>query len=306
MKKSFIILILALAPLLANACDVCGSGAGGNYLGILPEFSKHIIGLRYRSNTLATHLGKNGTQTYLTSYDTYRTTELWGGWNIRRNIRVMAALPYNFNARKNQGTSKEKNGLGDVSISGFYRVLDRKRMSAGGKLFTQSIWTGIGLKMPTGKYNAADKTQNTQNANLFQLGTGSFDATVNVIYDARLQDAGLNVWGSYKINTANKYGYRYGNKLALSLQPYYKFSIGKKIMAAPNVGIQFEMAQQDTDSKFAVDASGGQILLGTIGAELVFKKISFGANYQLPLSQNLALGIVSARNRGMAHVSFAL
>ncbi len=306
MKKLFIILILSFASLHANACDICGSGAGGSYLGILPDFSKHILGLRYRSNNLATHLGTNGTQTYLTSYEMYRTMELWGGWNIRNNIRVMATLPYSFNSRANQGVSKEKNGPGDVSASVFYRLFDHKRMSTGGNFFTHSIWTGIGLKVPTGEYNTSDKTQNTQNANLFQLGTGSIDATVNVMYDARLQNTGLNVWGSYKINTANKYGYRYGNKLAVSLQPYYKFNIGKKIMAAPNAGIQIETAQQDTDNKFPVDASGGHMLLGTVGTEFSFKKISLGANLQLPLSQNLALGIVRAESRAMAHISIAL
>jgi len=218
----------------------------------------------------------------------------------------MASVPYNFNQRTNQGISKEKNGLGDISVSGFYQLLNSKRTVFSSRLLIQNLWVGAGLKLPTGKYNPADKTQNTQNANLFQLGSGSSDGTVNVMYDLRLQDAGINASASYKINTVNRYEYQYGNKLTVSVQPYYKFNIGKKVTVAPNAGALVEKAQQDTDNKFSVAASGGYLLLGTLGLEVSLKKISFGANFQAPLSQNMALGIVMAKNRGMVHIALGL
>ena len=306
MKRHFISLLFVLLPSLVNACDICGCGIGGNYVGILPEFNKHIIGLRYRHNNLMTHLGINGVQTYLSSQETYRTAELWGGWNVSHRFRLMASVPYNFNQRTNQNISKEKNGLGDISVLGFYQLLNSKRTVFSSKLLIQSLWVGTGLKLPTGKYNPTDKAQNTQNANLFQLGSGSTDFTLNVMYELRLQDAGVNASASYKINTVNKYEYRYGNKLTVSIQPYYKFNIKKKITIAPNAGTLVETALQDTDNKFSVAASGGYLLLGTLGLEASFKKISFGANFQTPLSQNMALGIVRAKNRGMIHIALAL
>jgi len=55
-----------------------------------------------------------------------------------------------------------------------------------------------------------------------------------------------------------------------------------------------------------VDVSGGNLLLGTLGIETTFKKLSLGANWQTPLSQNLANGFVKANNRMMVHVSFLL
>lgn len=278
---------------------------GGNYVGILPDFTKHIVGLRFRTNSLATHLGIGGAQTYLTTKENYRTAELWGGWNITDHIRVMASVPYSFNQRINQGTDKQKNGLGDISVNGFYRVFNTRTTSCS-KLFIHTLWAGLGAKFPTGAYSPADKSQNTQSANLFQLGTGSIDVSANAMYDARLQDAGINLSANYKLNTTNKYHYKYGNKFTLSAQPYYKFSIKQKLTIAPNAGILYETAQKDSDNNFPVDISGGNILLGTVGVEASFRKFTLGANYQSPLAQKLALGIVRANDRGMVHIGFAL
>jgi len=303
-KKLLTIILLTGTPLLSIACDICGCGVGGSYIGILPDFNKHIVGLRYRYNSLLTHLGTGGAHTYLTSRETYMTTEAWGGWNITHKLRIMATVPYNVNERENQGETKAKTGLGDISVLAFYEVINRQS-TIGNKLLIQSLWAGAGVKLPSGKYSPADKTLNTQSANLFQLGTGSTDATVNIMYDARLQDLGVNLWGSYKINTPNKYEYKYGNKLALSIQPYYKIRAGKTFTVAPNTGILFEKAQKDNDGDLSVDISGGTLLLGSIGAEASVKRIFFGANFQVPLSQDLAMGIVKAGNRAMAHIAFA-
>ena len=126
------------------------------------------------------------------------------------------------------------------------------------------------------------------------------------MYDLRLQDAGLNISAGYKMNTANKYEYRYGNKLTTSAQAYYKVSINDKFNIAPSAGIMYEKSQKDIDDETVVDISGGNLLLGSLGVESAFKKIAVGANWQTPLSQNLADGFVEANNRIMVHISFIL
>ncbi len=307
MKKILLIsslLIISLSDL--RACDICGCGVGNSYIGILPDFSRKIFGLRYRHNSLLTHIGVGGANTYLTTHETYQTMELWGGWNIGQKFRVMASVPYSFAERSNQGTTYTKNGLGDVSVSGFYQLINSRKTVCNDKLLVQSLLIGAGIKLPTGKYNPSDKGNSTQNANLFQLGTGSTDFTLNAMYDVRLQDAGINISASYKMNTTNKEDYNYGNKISTSAQAYYKFRIKDKVTVAPNAGVLYENGQKDLDNKFSVDISGGNVLMGTVGVEMAFKKVMIGANWQTPLSQNLALGIVKANDRAMVHVSFVL
>ena len=305
MKKYFVIALLFFVPCLSFGCDICGCGVGNNYVGILPDFSRHIFGLRYRYSSMFTHVGVGGITTYLTSKEKYNTTEAWGGWNITQNIRVMASVPYSFNDRINQGNTQSKNGIGDVNISGYYQLLNSKH-TISRKLLVQSLWMGGGVKMATGRYNPLDKSSATDNANLFQLGTGSYDFSIGSMYDIRLQDAGINLTSNYKMNTRNRYNYRYGNKLNINSQAYYKFRIQKKLLLAPNAGVQYETAGMDNDNAFAVTVSGGNLLLATAGVETAFHKLAIGANFQTPIAQHLANGIVKANNRIMLHVSVTL
>jgi len=304
MKKLILICMIILCCTKTKACDICGCGVGDNYIGILPEFSKHIFGVRYRYNSLLTHIGAGGSTTYLTTTERYRTVEIWGGWNIGKKFRLMMSVPYSFNERINQGITKNKDGLGDISISGFYQLLNKRGMVHNDKLLIQNLWIGGGVKIPTGKYVPEDKAGINQNTNLFQLGTASVDFTINAMYDVRLQDAGINVSGSYKMNTSNKYDYSYGNKFSTAAQAYYKLRVKKLVTLAPNAGIIYETAKKDIDNKIMVDVSGGHILLGTIGLEANFKKFAVGANFQKPLSQDLANGFVKANNKGMVHFSY--
>ena len=307
MKKYILILVLAIAlPMLTIACDICGCGVGNSYIGILPDFRKHIFGLRYRYNSMWTHIGVGGSFTYLTTKETYNTIEAWGGWNIGKKFRIMASVPFSFNERTNQGVTNSKNGIGDITVSGYYQLLNNKRTVFKNKLLVQSLWIGGGVKLATGKYNPLDKASTNNNANLFQLGTGSYDFNIGAMYDIRLQDMGINLSTNYKITTANKYDYQYGNKFNINAQAYYKFRIKNKLTLAPNAGVQFEKTKNDLDKGFNVTVSGGNLLMGTAGVELAFGKMAIGANFQTPFSQNLANGIVKANNRVMVHVAIAL
>lgn len=307
MKKTVSVLLLLIIFLQeSKACDICGCGVGSYYIGILPDFSKKILGLRYRYNSLKSHLGVNGSTTHLTTAETYQTAELWGGWNLGKKFRIMATMPVSFNDRINQGITKHKAGPGDISLSGFYQLLNKRNAAGDHQLLVQSLWVGAGIKLPTGSYDATDKQNTATNANLFQLGTASTDFSINLMYDIRLQDAGLNITGNYKMNTVNKDGYRYGNRFSTSLQGYYKWRISNNCTVAPNAGLLFEQGDTDTDKAFKVDMSGGKILLATAGLETNIKKVSAGASYQAPIQQDLAKGFVKAGNRFMLHVSFML
>lgn len=299
------ILMLVLTLTEAYACDICGCGVGSYYIGILPEFNKKIIGIRYQYKTLRTHIGAGGATTYLTTNETYRTAEIWGGWNIGSKVRIMGFVPVNFNERLNQGVATTKNGIGDVALTGYYQAFSISK-TAGSKILVHSLWVGGGVKLPTGKYEPIVKQPGVETANIFQLGTKSVDFTMNAMYDIRLQDAGMNVNASYKMNTANSYDYQYGNKFSGNASLYYKLRIKQAVTIAPNTGILYETAEKDMDGKYESDVSGGYVLTGTIGLETGFKSFSVGGSWQTPLSQNLANGFVKANNRLMIHISYRL
>ncbi|WP_143307119.1 transporter [Chitinophaga vietnamensis] len=305
MKKILLVILLsALTVMDTRACDICGCGVGSYYIGLLPDFKKRFIGLRYQYKTLRSHLGPGGATSYLTTDETYQTAELWGGWNIGQRFRVLGFLPVNFNQKDNQGVRQHQSGLGDIAVIGYYRLLDKQHM-LGNKLLVHSLWLGAGVKLPTGRYEPAVKKENEDTPNNFQLGTGSTDFTLNAMYDIRLMDFGINTNLSYKINTNNRYDYQYGNKFTANVLAYYKIRLANKISIAPNAGILYETAKKDTDGKtVTVDISGGYSVMATAGLEATIGRISIGGNFQPVLSQQLADMRVKAGNRGMAHVTY--
>lgn len=300
MKKILtLVIIMVITSYAVRACDICGCGVGSYYIGILPDFKKRFVGLRYQYKTLRSHLGPGGTTSYLTTDETYQTAELWGGWNIGKRFRVLGFVPVNLNSRENQGQTMNRSGLGDIAVVGYYQLLNTRAAS------NQSLWIGAGVKVPTGQYEPTERKENENTPNNFQLGTASTDFSAHLMYDIRWMDFGINANLSYKINTSNKYDYRYGNKFSSNVLAYYKFRINEKVSLAPNTGVLFETAVKDVENnKYTIDQSGGYSLMGTIGGEATFGRISAGVNFQPVISQRLANQQVKAGNRAMVHVTY--
>ena len=307
--KKFIVLIFLLAGFTyAKACDICGCGVGGYYIGLLPDFNKRFLGLRFQLNKITTQLDINGQRTALTTDETYRSTELWGAWNISNRWRILAIIPYSFNEKYTSGSDllRKKDGLSDVVVNGYYQVFSSAKSNSSNKMIVHSLWAGLGLKLATGKYDVQE--QNNAMAispNIFQLGTGSFDFIPSVMYDFRIQDFGVNANASDKINTENKDHYRYGDKLAANASAYYKIALGNEIRIAPNAGVNFENQQKDHNNSFLVNETGGNIVNATAGLEANIKRLSVGVSFQTPMHQNLGQGRVDAGNRLLTHVSFS-
>lgn len=305
-RKYSILLLLCfcLGNAETMACDICGCGAGNSYIGIIPDFAKRMAGLRYRYNAMLSHVGVDGTTTYLTTKENYQIVDLWGALKIGKKFKLMFTLPVNFNERENQGVVRHKSGIGDASIFGFYKLMETEN-KIGRKLLEQTVWIGGGIKLPTGKYNPQDKSSGSENANLFQLGTGSVDYNLALSYTAKIKNIGLNVSGIYKINSENKYHYTYGNKISFTSQLFYKKALNNSFAVAPNLGFQYEYSYLDKDKGLKTPVSGGNLSLATFGFEISKGKVAMGANYQTPLAQNMALGIVKAKDRFMVHLGFA-
>jgi hypothetical protein len=306
MKKLVAIIMITISlPFLSQACDTCDCNTGNQYIGILPGFSKYAFGLRYRYSSLHSQ-AHTANSTYLTTLEKYNTVELWGAWNITKKIGITASVPYRFEEFNNQESTTSKNGLGDIYLLGYYRLFNNRHTLRSGKSLVQNLWFGVGIESPTGQYDAADKSMLNDTVNLYQLGSGSTDVPFNVIYNICLPDAGLNVSSMYKINTVNKHAYEYGNRFTINAQAYYKFSIKYKVAVMPVIGIQFENFQKSIDHHNWVEASNGNLLMGTVGIQTSFKTISIGGNFQTPLQQDVGNGMIRFNNTCMVQVSLTL
>jgi hypothetical protein len=112
-------IVLFLSPVIgARACEICGCGNNNFQIGILPTFSKGFIGIRYTTSQFNSIVQEDVSQF---SNDYYKTTELWGGVNLRK-FQVIAFLPY-FNSKEvgDDGTTIS-NGLGDAMVLLNYKV----------------------------------------------------------------------------------------------------------------------------------------------------------------------------------------
>jgi hypothetical protein len=77
MKKYFILFVFIFIETNLIACDICGCGSGSYYIGLMPQFHKNFVGIRYRYSIFDSHLGHSHHGIFATQ-ETFRTTEIWG------------------------------------------------------------------------------------------------------------------------------------------------------------------------------------------------------------------------------------
>ena len=282
MKK---LLIFSITLLIANAtfgCDVCGCSLGGSYFGILPQFNKNFIGLRWSQARF--HAYMNHQSDYLseeTSNDTYRKLELWGRYYVSKRVQLFAFIPYSFNSMNGSEQVVSTHGLGDITLIGNYLLLNTGEDKT--KRFKHTWMAGAGIKLPTGHSTLEDNGA-LVNPN-FQLGTGSTDFLLSTVYTLRYQKAGLSVESGYKMNTRNKNDYLFGNQFHASSQIFYWQNAGA-FSFLPNAGVYYEQAAKHKEGQIIQANTGGSSVQLTAGLETYFKSFTMGVNYKHPVSQH--------------------
>ncbi len=271
------------------ACDLCGSAVTSSYLGILPQFKQHFIGVRHQLNSfeskplasLSLGSGSNALST-----DLLQRTEVWGRFYPVNRVQLFAFVPYQINTKTEVGISETTHGLSDISILANYLLIntgDTSRLS-----WKNTLSVGAGIKAPTGKF---DK----DGVPALQIGTGTWDYLFTTIYTSRYKKWGINIDANYRLNGANE-NYQFGNRISTSLRFFYWQK--KRITSyIPNLGILAEHAEKDLKNNVIQKYTGGKGFYTSLGLDLYYKKISIGASFSLPISESLNENMVNTKYR---------
>lgn len=300
MKFILVALWVLVSSVSVYACDICGCSTAGNYFGILPQFHGHFIGVRYQYRSFRSeHVLLFHETEPLVSHEYFQTTELWGRWSPSKKVQLFAFAPANFMRKIENGAVFLENGLGDMSFIANVTLLNTGDDIR--NIWKHALQLGGGVKLPTGRSDIqlADGLVNPN----FQLGTGSFDFPLNVIYTMRYKRSGFSTELNYRLHTANSSHYRFGNRLNAAMRVFYWQQAGM-VSFLPHAGTLWEYAAQNVEKGVLQDLSGGQSLWLTAGLDVYFSRFSIGASYQHGLYQNMAEGRLTAYPRVSANLSF--
>lgn len=294
--------LAAACSLQAMACDVCG-GSSGSYLGVLPRFEQHFVGLSFQYQPfVAIHPDMVGSSVPVRSQNYVRSVTAWGRFYPLKRLQVFAFVPYTYNTSIEPTQTVTMQGLGDVKVLANYMLLNTPDSSEG--QLKHNLLIGGGVKAPTGKNNFVN-SEGIILSNM-QPGTGSWDLLANANYTIRIDKAGVNADVTYKYSTANERDYRYGDKLNAGLTGFYWYDAGKASLL-PQLGMRYEYSQQDYSSyRYLIHNaySGGAQAYGTGGLTTYLGKFGIGAMVSIPVWQNYADGLVQAKTRTEVQLQF--
>ncbi|WMX14250.1 hypothetical protein [Aureispira sp. CCB-E] len=284
------------------ACDICGCGVGGYYSGMLPQYHKNFIGLRWRLSSFSSDLGHEGEGINAFSREHFHSLELMGRFYPHRRVQILAFVPLSYNVRIAPEEANHLIGLGDISVIALYNIYNTSFVAE--KDLKHNLLVGGGVKVPTGSFQRTDMQGELLTPSL-QLGTGSVDFLTMAVYTMRYKRWGVNVNATYKINLPNAHTYKFGNQLMTAATAFFLHKVKNTEWGImPQLGLAFEHANYNLKNGYKRINTGGNQLIATVGIEVYYKKIQVGINYQQPTWQNLSDGLVQAKPRFSANINY--
>lgn len=296
-KFIFIVMLGFFGSLPTKACDICGCGSSGFYLGVLPQFHKNFAGIRYRHQSFQSHIGLHPS---LASSEEFTRLELWSRLYINPKWQTLVFVPFQYSLHQTLENRTTDFGLGDISLLTSYNLFNTSHQNI--RKVNHSIWLGAGIKLPTGKYKFSDNSDDVANAN-FQPGTGSIDFMVNAMYTMRLNRFGLNTEINYRYNTKNSNNYKFGNNLQSGLQAFYLLQVSK-VGIMPQTGFSLESAIRNKEKNKNISETGGEVVFWQTGIDVYYNSVVAGFVFHQPIKYNLADGRIKPSNRIGAQVTF--
>lgn len=295
MKQFFLGLgLLAMSSLSVKACDQCSCASSG-FMGIVPQFGKHYAGLRYNyQHFKTTHLSSLiETEEQERSVEHFHTMEVFGRYVPHHRVQILASLPYAYRSQTSNITGAYVgHGLGDATIGGVYTVISTPDTI--GKKVRHNLLVGAALKMPTGAFQLKQDTA-TLHENL-QPGSGSWDPSLNLRYILRVKRWGISSMVNYKLNTANRFGYKYGDRITGLVGAFY-WTTFRNLTFMPQLALNVDYAMEDIDNRRLQITTGGYLLTARAEVQVGYKRFISSVGYGLPVGYNLSGGEVAPKHQ---------
>lgn len=287
-------------------CDLCSCSTGSGSFGFGTLNNANFVGLRYINQTFESRNGIFVDSPK--SIETFNTYQLWTQLPVNDTFFVTVNLPYQHLKRTLKATTESLKAMGDISSIAWYKLQfykkakDSLNLDGAKEASGHSLLFGLGVKLPTGKFEEA--LANNVNPG-FQVGTGSVDGILSLGYNYAKNKVGVNTLVSYYFKGENKNEYQFGNQLSYSAN-FYKVVPFEKMNLISFVGMSGDVYDTITQYGQTLSDTNGNILNGTLGTELVLKKLIFGVNYTLPIHQDLFGGNVESKNRFSLYINAVL
>ncbi len=296
--RDILIMVFAwsMITVKVNACSCGASGSGGNYPGILPQFHKNIIGLRWSHAGSDISILTDGGRTASRNYN---SVELWTRFYPSKRLQLFAFLPIVFNTQVDGDLETGSKGVGDVLLIAKYSVVETSDSSC--RRWRHALLAGGGIKIPTGRSDL-EKGDELIDPSL-QPGSGSVDFVLNATYTVRYKQFGAQADVGYRVNLGNRNDYRFGNRFSGAAKLFYWLKAGR-LALLPNAGIFYEHIWKDVDNDKSKYNSGGDILYATAGIDLYYGRFAIGFSYQQPAYQYQAYGEMVSKSAWLVNTSF--
>jgi len=310
LKKITGVLVMLLLSGYLLACDVCSV-----YLSINPNDYKNSIGLNYRMRFMEGTIGspvKSLPTKHLGHLESvvgeqavneiYQLMELRGQYFINERFHMVLTVPMVNNYRSiGDYTNADLYGFGDPVLLAKYQLYNTRCEDKIPQI-THRILAGAGVKAPLGSIN---RTFNGSDADIdMQPGTGSVDFFALAEYVMLIKKRwGISTNVIYKMNTANKNQFQYGNVLASNLNFFTSLKV-KSWMFQPALGGYMETASVDMEQKESLSGTGGTVVYSTAGLYTYLGRFNWMAQFQYATLNKQGSDMLPNKYRLIAGVNY--
>lgn len=276
------------------ACDICGCGVGGNYMGILPQFNRNFGGIRYKDRIFKhqdTPLSMSGNNQI--NEDRFRTAELWARLFPGERWQYMFFVPFSLHERNGSLYNERIRGIGDIAVNAHYFLINTGDSI---EKKTKITWMlGGGLQLPTGKYQQRSRNM-SMFPQAFQIGRGAWAFSGQSIFMLRRKKWGLNTDVTYRYLLRNELDYQFGPQTIAALNAFHWAEI-KQTSLLTNFGLIHENFGYDKEFGFRKALTGGNVTMISTGIDVYLKQLVIGTHYFIPLRQQIPEAIPENKGR---------